>query len=98
MTDFSTRLRELRLSKGLRQEQVADTNISFYLKASRIHIFIDALRGLGSPSRICFMIDELGKILLITPYRKTFGRIAYRRRHMLDTEAWRYAAGSCAGS
>lgn len=47
-----------------------ETYISFYLKASRIHIFVDALRGLGNPSRICFMIEENGKTLLIAPYEK----------------------------
>ena len=47
-----------------------ETFISFYLKANRIHIFVDALRGLGSPSRICFMIEENGETLLIAPYEK----------------------------
>lgn len=47
-----------------------DTFISFYLKANRIHIFVDALRGMGSPSRICFMIEESGETLLIAPYEK----------------------------
>ena len=47
-----------------------DSHISFYLKARRIHVFVDALRGIGSPSRICFMIDESGKALLIAPHEK----------------------------
>lgn len=47
-----------------------ETNISFYLKANRIHIFVDALRRLGSPARICFMIEENGETLLIAPYEK----------------------------
>ena len=47
-----------------------ETYISFYLKANRIHIFVDSLRGLGSPSRICFMIAENGESLLIAPYEK----------------------------
>lgn len=47
-----------------------ETYISFYLKANRIHVFVDSLRGLGSPSRICFMIDENGKTLMIAPYEK----------------------------
>lgn len=47
-----------------------ETNISFYLRANRIHVFIDALRGIGEPSRICFMISENGESLLITPYDK----------------------------
>lgn len=44
--------------------------ISFYLKANRIHIFVDALRGLGSPPRICFMIGEKGETLLIAPHEE----------------------------
>lgn len=47
-----------------------ETYISFYLKANRIHIFVDALRGLGSPSRICFMVEESGETLLVAPYGK----------------------------
>ena len=47
-----------------------ETHISFYLKANRIRIFVDALRGIGSPSRICFMIEESGETLLVAPYGK----------------------------
>ena len=47
-----------------------ETYISFYLNANRIHIFMDSLRGLGSPSRICFMLEESGETLMIAPYKK----------------------------
>lgn len=47
-----------------------DTYISFYLKAYRIHVFVNSLRGIGSPSRICFMISGDGKNLLVKPYPK----------------------------
>lgn len=47
-----------------------ETHISFYLKINRIHIFVDSLRGLGSPSRICFMIEASGETLMIAPYEK----------------------------
>ena len=47
-----------------------ETYISFYLKVNRIHIFIDALRRIGSPARICFMISQNGSSLLLTPYTK----------------------------
>ena len=46
------------------------SNISFYLKSKRVHVFIEALRGLGSPSRICFMLDKEGNSLLMLPYKK----------------------------
>ena len=32
---------------------MADTYISFYLRNNRIHVFVDALRGIGSPKYIC---------------------------------------------
>ena len=47
-----------------------ETYMSFYLKSSRIHIFIDSLRALGNPRRICFMISEDGNNLLMMPYKK----------------------------
>lgn len=46
-----------------------DTFISFYLKSSRIHIFVDSLRALGNPRRICLMVNESGDRLLIRPYQ-----------------------------
>lgn len=49
----------------------ADTYISFYLKANCIHIYVSALRDIGSPKRICFMIDEQGRSLLVAPYKNT---------------------------
>ncbi|MGI6700743.1 MAG: hypothetical protein ACOX6G_10605 [Christensenellales bacterium] len=48
----------------------AETYISFYLRPNRIHVFIDALRGIGCPNRICFMMSEQGDSLLIAPYEK----------------------------
>lgn len=45
-----------------------ESYISFYLKANCIHVYISALRDIGSPKRICFMIDEHGESLLISPY------------------------------
>ena len=46
------------------------TYLSFYLNANRIHVFIEALRGIGSPSRVCFMIDRDAKRLLMLPHAK----------------------------
>ena len=47
-----------------------ETYISFYLKENRIHLFVDSLRELGSPSRICFMLEKSGKKLMVAPYEK----------------------------
>lgn len=49
---------------------MADTYISFYLRNNRIHIFVDALRGIGSPKYVCFLIADDGKNLILSPYKK----------------------------
>lgn len=50
-----------------------DTYLSFYLKNNRIHIFVKALREIGCPKYICFMLSEEGNSLLLAPYeRKDF--------------------------
>ena len=46
------------------------TYISFYLRNNRIYVFIDSLRGIGSPKIVCFMIDTTGNNLIIVPYDK----------------------------
>lgn len=65
-----------------------DSYISFYLKANRVHVFIDVLRGLGSPSRICLMIEENGRTLLIAPYEKRDFK-----SHAVPPEAYKGAGG-----
>ena len=45
-----------------------ETYISFYLREGRIYIYIDALRQIGCPDNICFMIEEKGDNLLMKPY------------------------------
>lgn len=47
-----------------------NTQLSFYLKYNRIHIFIDSLRGIGSPKFVSFLIDEAGNNLVLIPYDK----------------------------
>lgn len=49
---------------------MADTYISFYLRNNRIHIFVDALRGIGSPKYVCFLIANDGNTLILSPYQK----------------------------
>lgn len=50
--------------------EIIKSHISFYFNQYRVHVFMDVLRGMGCPSRICFMIDFSGNRLLITPYSK----------------------------
>ena len=49
---------------------MTDTYISFYLRNNRIHIFVDALRGIGSPKYVCFLIADDGKNLILSTYKK----------------------------
>lgn len=52
---------------------MSETFLSFYLKANRIHVFVDALREIGQPTNICFMVGPAGKTLIVKPYpRKDF--------------------------
>lgn len=46
------------------------TYISFCLKSNRIRVFVKALKGIGSPQRICFMLSSDGQSLLLVPYEK----------------------------
>ncbi len=49
---------------------MTETYLSFYLRYNRIHIFVDALRGIGCPKYICFMIQTDGNSLAVIPYDK----------------------------
>ena len=47
-----------------------ETYISFYLKASRIHVFVDSLRSIGSPRLVQFLISNDGSSLAMVPCNK----------------------------
>ena len=47
-----------------------ETFVSFDLKRYRIRVFVKALKGIGSPQRVCFMISSDGQSLLLAPYEK----------------------------
>lgn len=72
--------------------------LSFYLKANRIHVFTDALRGIGSPANICFLLDEKGNTLILQPYpRKDFHshRVpmdVYRGKKRMEVSSWKLCA------
>lgn len=44
-------------------------HISFYLRTSRIHVFAEALRCIGSPNWICFMLPADGQTLIIRAHK-----------------------------
>ena len=50
--------------------RVNETYISFYLRSNRIHIFVDALRGIRCPKYICLLMQKDGRTLAIVPYKK----------------------------
>lgn len=58
------------VGKAKGRSKMNETYISFYLRSNRIHVFTNALREIGEPSRICFLIGENGHSLLMAPYRK----------------------------
>lgn len=49
---------------------MGEVYISFYLKSCRIRVFLEALRGIGCPRRVCFMISPSGRSLALSPYQK----------------------------
>lgn len=49
---------------------MAETHLSFYLRNNRIHVFVEALRGIGSPQFICFLMGDNGTSLVLAPYDK----------------------------
>ena len=49
---------------------MSNTNLSFYLSVYRIHVFVDTLRSIGSPSFICFLVGNDGTNLAMAPYGK----------------------------
>ena len=54
----------------LRVSRMKKTDISFYLKYNRIHVYVEVLRGIGCPGNVCFMIAENGESLVLAPYPK----------------------------
>lgn len=64
------------LKPGLRQRQVVsvyDTYISFYFTGGRIHIQPEALRKIGCPPYVRFLMSPDGKAMIMEPYnRKVF--------------------------
>lgn len=46
------------------------TYISFYLKDGKVHVFADALRSLGTPNYIRFLLGKDGSSMIMEPYHK----------------------------
>ena len=54
-------------------KRMHETFISFYLAGGRVHIKADAVRGIGEPPFVRFLIAEDGKSMVMEPYnRKVF--------------------------
>ena len=50
-----------------------DTFVSFYLSGGRLHIHPEALRKIGCPPYVRFLLSEDGKSMIMEPYtRKVF--------------------------
>ena len=50
--------------------KVPDTYISFSPQRNRVHIPVDALKKIGSPRYVRFLIDGEGKSMVMQPYSK----------------------------
>lgn len=46
------------------------TYISFYLKDGKVHVFADAIRSLGTPNYIRFLLGRDGSSMIMEPYHK----------------------------
>ena len=54
-------------------KRMHETFISFYLAGGRVHIKADAVRGIGEPPFVRFLIAKDGKSIVMEPYnRKVF--------------------------
>ena len=65
-----------------------ETYISFYLNSSRIHIFRKAIKEIGNPKFIRFLVKEDGKSMIMEAYiKKDFHKIQKKRMslHFMDT-------------
>lgn len=46
------------------------TYVSFYLKDGKIHVYADAIRSLGTPYFIRFLLSQDGSSMIMEPYHK----------------------------
>ena len=47
-----------------------NTYVSFYLKEGKVHVFCDAVRSIGEPHFIRFLLNKSGTSMIMEPYDK----------------------------
>lgn len=56
------------------------TYVSFYLKDGKIHVYADAIRSLGTPDFIRFLLNQDGSSMIMEPYHtKEFQSIRVKK-------------------
>ena len=72
-----------------------ETYISFYLNSSRIHIFRKAIKEIGNPKFIRFLVKEDGKSMIMEAYiKKDFQ--SHRVPQIRDNANWKMEVTSIA--
>ena len=67
------------------------TYISFYLKDGSIHVYTDAIRFLGQPNYIRFLLNNDGSSMVMEPYhKKEFQSIRVRKNADRKLEKTRF--------
>lgn len=58
------------------------TYVSFYLMDGKIHVYAEAIRGIGSPNFIRFLLNHDGSSMIMEPYhKKEFQSIRVKKDH-----------------
>ena len=61
------------------------TYVSFYLKDGKIHVYADAIRSLGSPNYIRFLLGKDGSSMIMEPYhKKEFQSIRVKKNNSIS--------------
>lgn len=87
------------------------TYVSFYLKDGKIHVYADAIRSLGTPDFIRFLLNQDGSSMIMEPYHKKefqsirvkkdniSGKLYFRCRPLCSllehTRGWNHSQSYC---
>lgn len=74
-----------------------ETHISFYLSGGRLHVFPEALRGIGNPTFVRFLLSNDGLSMIMEPYnRKVFASFRVPKGLYEKTDKWTRMEFKCA--
>ena len=65
------------------------TYVSFYLKDGKIHVYADAIRSIGSPNFIRFLLNHDSSSMIMEPYhKKEFQSIRVKKDNKISHELY----------